>query len=119
MKKKFKIDNGMEISIVLEIDTDKMTSELAKEVNDFWSYADYVLRASDGCVFQAVARRAAGPLLGFLMDGYSPTEAVMQLSEQEGWPRDEIGITIIDHEIPCFDADMYDVTELDAQEQKP
>lgn len=112
MKKKFKLDIGLDISITLEIDTDKMTMELAKEVNDFWSGSDDVLSASDDCFFQAVARRAAGPLLGFLMDGYHEAGAVMQLSKQEGWPGENIGITIIDHEIPCFDADMYDVEEL-------
>lgn len=113
MKKKFKLDSGLDISITLEIDTDKMTMEIAKEINAFWSGADDVLRQSDDCFFQAVARRAAGPLLGFLMDGYHAAGAVMHLSEQEGWPDgDSIGITIIDHEIPDFSADTLDVEEL-------
>jgi hypothetical protein len=47
------------------------------------------------------------------MDGYHAAGAVMQLSEQEGWPAgDSIGITILDHEIPDFSADMLDVEEL-------
>lgn len=114
MKKKFKLESGMDISITLEIDTDKMTADLAKEINDFWNGSEDVLDASDGCIFQAVARRAAGPLLSFLMDGYHETGAVMQLSEQEGWPGENIGITIIDHEIPCFDSDSFDVEEIAA-----
>lgn len=46
-----------------------MTADFAKEINDFWSGSEDVLDASDGCVFQAVARRAAGPLLMFLREG--------------------------------------------------
>ncbi len=114
MSKKFKLDCGIDMSITLVIDADKMTAEIAKEVNDFWSGSEDVLSASGGCVYQAVARRAAGPLLGFLMDDYNARGAVDMLSKQEGWPQENIGITITDHEIPCFDPDMLDVVELAA-----
>jgi hypothetical protein len=114
MKRKFKIESGLDTSVTLEIDTDKMTESLAKEVNNFWSYAGDVLTASNGCIFQAVARRAAGPLFGFLMNGRSAIGAVTQLSEQEGWPAENIGITIVDYEIPSFDSGLYDVQELTA-----
>ncbi len=116
MKRKFRLESGMDTSITLEIDTEKLTEPLAQEINDFWSGSSDVLSASDGCLIQAVARRAAGPLIGFLMDGYHEVGAVMQLSQQEGWPTKNIGITIIDHEIPDLEADMYDVEEITESE---
>jgi len=113
MKKQFSLSSGMDVSIVLQIDTEKLTAEVAKEINEFWSGADSVLDAAGGCVFTAVARRATGPLLGYLMEGYNPTGAVFKLSQQEGWPDSEtIGITILDHEIPDFSADTLDVIEI-------
>ena len=113
MKKRYLLTSGMDTSITLEIDTTKMTAEYAADVNGFWSGAEDVLDASDGDIFQAVARRAAGRLLGYLLDGYNEPGAVETLSEQEGWPdKDHIGITIIDHEIPDLDATLFDVEEL-------
>lgn len=113
MRKRYKLEAGMDTIITLEIDSTKMTAEYAAEVNGFWSGADSVLGASDGDIFQAVARRAAGPLLGYLLDGYNERGAVEILSEQEGWPnKDHIGITIIDHEIPAWDAESFEVEEL-------
>ena len=113
MKKRYILTSGMDTSITLEIDTTKMTAEYAAEVNGFWSGAADVLDASDDDVFQAVARRAAARLLGYLMDGYNEGGAVENLSEQEGWPdKDSIGIKIIDHEIPDLDATLFDVEEL-------
>lgn len=115
MKKRYKLESGMDTSITLEIDTAVMTEELSTEVNEFWSGAEDVLDASGGDVFQAVARRAAGRLLGYLLDGYNEIAAVSELSEQEGWPGlDMIGITIIDHEIPDLSSVMFDVAEIAA-----
>jgi Protein of unknown function (DUF2528) len=114
MKRTFKLEAGEDIYITLEIDTEKMTEPLASEINAFWSGSAEVLSASDGCVIQAVARRAAGPLISFLMDGYHAAGAVRHLSQMEGWPTENIGITIVDHEIPDLDADMYDVQEITA-----
>lgn len=113
MKKRYKLESGMDTGITLEIDTTKMTAEIAGLVNEFWSGAESVLDASEGDVFQAVARRAAGPLLGYLLDGYHARGAVEVLAEQEGWPsREHLGITIIDHDFPDLEADMYEVTEV-------
>lgn len=107
MKKQFELIADNDTGITLEIDTDKMTAELAKEVNSFWSGAAHVLEASDGCVFQAVARRAAGALLIMLIEGSSPEGAIKELSEREGWPGGDMGITIIDHETPDLEPDMF------------
>ena len=115
MKKRYKLETGMDTSITLEIDTAKMKPELANDINRFWCGADDVLSAADGDVVQAVARRAAGRLLSLLMDGYKESAVVEILSEQEGWPTlDCIGITVIDHEIPSLDPDCFEVEELTA-----
>lgn len=113
MKKLLTLKTGMDVSITLEIDTDILTAETAKQINGFWSGSGAVIQASDGCVFQAVARRAAGPLLLHLLDGYSEEGSVWELADKEGWPSEEnIGIKIVDHEIPDFDAVEWQVEEL-------
>lgn len=115
MKKHYEVEvNSFDLSITLEIDTTKMTAEIAAQVNGFWAGAESVLESSDGDIFQAVARRAAWPLMHYLLVGYHETGAVEELSEQEGWPdKDHIGITIIDHVIPDLDPTMYEVEELE------
>lgn len=115
MKKRYRLDSGMDTSITLDIDTDKIPETVASEINSFWMGADDVLDHSDGDVFQAIARRAAGPLLGYLMDGYHERGAVEMLSKEEGWPdAANGGITVIDHEIPTLAALDYEVTTLAA-----
>jgi hypothetical protein len=111
MIKEFRVSAGDGLAITLQIDTAVMTEALAKEVNSFWSDAEQVLSESRGCIFQAVARRAAGRLLVYLMDGCGLTSAASQLAYQEGWPKDNIGITIIWYEIPVLDPISLDVEE--------
>jgi len=115
MKKRYKLESGMDTSITLEIDTDKITEASAHDINAFWSGAEEVLDASDGDVFQAVARRAAGPLLSYLLDSYHERGAVAALARDEGWPDvADGGLTIIDHEIALLGAEDFDVTAIAA-----
>ena len=115
MKKRYKLESGMDTSITLEIDTDKITEDTAREINSFWSEGDYILDLSDGDAFQAVARRAAGPLLGYLLYGYHERGAVETLAGDEGWPdAANGGITIIDHEIPLLGSSDFEVAEIAA-----
>lgn len=37
MKKRYKLESGLDTSITLEIDTDKTTEETAREINAFWN----------------------------------------------------------------------------------
>lgn len=112
MKKRYRLESGMDTSITVEIDTDKIPESMAAEINSFWIQADDVLEASDGDVFQAVARRAAGPLLLYLLDGYHEAGAAEMLLCNEGWPGVEVGgIAVIDHEIPVLSAVDFDVQE--------
>lgn len=110
----FKIDNGFDLSITLDIDTAVFTAEMAQETARFWSSKDEVLAASDDDDYQAVARYAAGRLWGFMIDGYNERGALEQLHKEEGWCYrvQSLGITIRDHEIPHFDAACYEVEVL-------
>ncbi len=110
----FQVDNGMDLQIILDIDTSILTPEYAHETARFWASKDEVLDASDGDDYQAVARYAASHLWLLLLDGCSKTGAVAELHEQEGWcwPGDSLGITIRDYDIPSWDAANYDVVEL-------
>ena len=40
MKKRYKLDSGMDTSITLEIDTNKIHEDLAREINGFWVEGD-------------------------------------------------------------------------------
>lgn len=106
MKKRYKLETGLDTSITLEIDTAKISEDLAREINAFWVEADFILTLSRGDVYQAVARRAAGPLLSYLLDGWHSDGAVASLLADEG-------IMIVDHDIPCLGADDFAVTELE------
>lgn len=120
MKRRFKLEAGLDISITLDIDLDKVTPKLAAEINNFWARQKDVLRASDGDAIQAVARRAAGPLLFFLIEGHNSRGAVEKLSEEEGWPHsDNIGITVVDLDLPDFSADNLCVKEIHRREKVP
>lgn len=113
MKKRYKLDSGLDICITLEIDAAKVSEDLARDINGFWVRADHILDASGDDVYQAVARRAAGPLLGYLLDGSNIYSAVAALSADEGWPSDLVGwMKILDYEIPALGADDFDVTVL-------
>lgn len=113
MKKRYKLDTGLDTCITLEFDAAKFSEDLAREINGFWVRDDDILDASGGDVYQAVARRAAGPLLGYLLDGLNIYGAVAALSADEGWPSDLGGwMKILDYEIPALGADDFDVTVL-------
>ncbi len=110
-KVRFKLSQGFDLSITLDIDISVLTPDIAEEVSTFWASKDEVREASEGNVYEAVARYAAGPLLRDLLDGWTPGWALEELSKSEGWPENH-GITIIDYEVPDLSAAMWDVEEL-------
>lgn len=115
MKRRFKLEAGFDLSVTVEVDMDKLTPELATEINSFWSGADDVLGAADGDVVLAAVLRSGPYLMGAVLQGYNEFGAQKELDESEGWPPNgEHGIRIIDFEIPDMDADMIDVTEIAA-----
>ena len=104
MIRRFKLCAGLDVSITLDIDTSVMTEEMAAEVNAFWHGKEEVLRAAGGDVIQAVARRAAIPLLHTLLSGCNKRFVVVQtFADREGWPQ-PTGISVVDYEIPELDA---------------
>lgn len=111
MKKRYKIDAGLDISITVEVDLDKLTPELAAEINGFWSGAKDVLKKSHGDIIIAAVRRAAPYLISPLLEGYNEIGAQERLDESEGWPENH-GIKLIDFEIPEFGACDVDVIDL-------
>ena len=107
MKKRYKLESGMDLSITLEIDTDKISEELARKLSSFGLEGDRILDAH-----QALARRVAGPLLVYLLDGYHEREAVEYLVD-EGWLYEANGgIAIIEHKIPPLSSSDFEVTEV-------
>lgn len=113
MKKQYRLDSGMDTSITLEVDTDQLDEATAAEINGFWNGDDDVMERSGGDVYQAVARRAAGPLLTLLICGYSENGAVEELNSREGWPGAKVRwLRIIDSEIPDLDATEFSVAEI-------
>lgn len=111
----FKLEAGLDTSITLKIDLTKVTPESAAETVNFWSGYKDVLRAADGDMIQAYARWASAPLIRLLVDGYTCEGAVLSLASEEGWPPpQEIGITIVDNELPDLNAAYLDVTEVPA-----
>lgn len=115
MNKKYKIEAGFDISITVDVDLNKLTPELAKEINDFWSGAEDILNKSDGNIIIAAVRRSAPYFISALLEGYNTKGAQSQLDESEGWPENgEHGITLVDYEVPDFGAYDVDVTEIEA-----
>lgn len=113
MKKQYRLDSGMDTSITLEIDTDKVDASMAAEMNSFWWGGNQVLSASDGDVFEAVARRAAGELIKLMLNGYTEDGSVNELNEMEGWPGENVRwLRIVDCEIPDLSATEFSVTEI-------
>lgn len=108
MKKQYKLEDGMDLSLTLEIDTSIMTPELASDVNGFFVGASDILESADGDVIQAVARRAAPAIWATLLDGYIPEYALEQLGQSEGWP-EKHGIRVIDYDVPAMDPEFLDV----------
>lgn len=113
MKKQYRLDSGMDISITLEIDTDQLDEATAAEINGFWAGADEVMRQSGGDVYQAVARRAAGELIKLLICGLSESGAVATLNSREGWPGAKARwLRIVDADLPDLSAIEFSVAEI-------
>lgn len=110
MKKIYEISAGFDIELTLEVDLDKLTPELATEINNFWSGSDDVLAAANGDVIEAAVRRAAPILIHAALDGWNANGMISQFENREGWPDvDQIGIRVLSFQIPDIDAYSLDV----------
>lgn len=96
-----------EWEVVLEVDLDILTPEMATEINEFWSDAKYRLNKENGDVVRAVIRMAAGRFIYALLEigggvVTGESDAAMwtrdALYEQEGWG-DQCGIKLISADV--------------------
>lgn len=115
MKRTFAFSAGMDAQVVIEVDLDVLTVQTATDMNDFWSSSKEVLEACDGDVILAATRRAAAQILYLLVDGEDEETAISKLCEDEGWPpKDQLGMTILDYDIPEFATLSLIVNEITA-----
>lgn len=114
MKKIYQIAAGFDVELTLEVDLEKMTSEIATEINNFWSGSEDVLAASNGDVIEAAIRRAAPILIHAAIDGWNAIGMINQFNYLEGWPDvDQLGIRVLSFQIPDIDAVSLDVSVVD------
>lgn len=121
--KKFAItDLSGEFGITLEVDTEKLTPELATEINEFWGGADDRLQAEDGDVVRAVIRLYGARMMGLMLavggvtvddriETSGPSIWTKEMHAEEGWPGADgtphgvLGIRVVEAnvEAPGFD----------------
>lgn len=121
--KTFKVSDWSDnFSVVLEVDLDKLTPELAEQINNFRGSAEDHLEAEDGDVVRAVIRLYGSHMIALLVeDGgayLSPSRVpglceawTKKMQEEEGWPGGDgtphgaLGIRLLqaDVQIPGFD----------------
>ena len=119
--KRFKIDHTsiFDLSVILEVDFDKLTPTLATEINNFWTDAEDRLSDADGDPIRAVIKMAAGIFFAHVLDVMESlnTYGMQQAfdSQYEGWPREgECGIKLIDWEgRPDLDCALLDLEEIE------
>ncbi len=98
--------NDAEVS--LQVDHSILTPELAKEINDFWSDANYRLLQEDRDVVRVVVRMFGARAIALAMEqggwdfsNNSPAAGLRTAQEViddfgEGWPKaEELGISVI------------------------
>lgn len=101
--------DAMDCYVRLAIDLDVMTQEQATEINNFFSDARHRLARAKGDVVVAVAMLAAPILIHALISGHNKAGALSVLDNQcEGWP-EQIGINLVDWEVPEIDSESVDV----------
>ena len=97
--------------VTLRVDLDKLTPELATDINAFWSDADDRLECEDRDVVRTVVRMFGAAAIDFFMkDGGASFGAASDISRwatekvlkdlYEGWPDfDHLGIVIVAAEV--------------------
>lgn len=104
--KRYSFEAGFDLAITIDIDTSIYVPEYAQGTATFWASKDEVAVVAKHDLYEILARYAASRLLSHLLDGYNEEGAVAELHTEEGWciPGDNLGITIVDHEIPEWSA---------------
>lgn len=101
--KKYKItDAWLDAEVTITIDTKSTSIEIMKEVCDFWEEqydCTQVLPENDNNIEKAYAAYCGSYLLRGLLRGRYDFQAIRDLSNEEGYPK-EHGIKIIDYSVP-------------------
>lgn len=106
-----------DIVVTVDVDHDKLTPEMATEINAFWTGAEERLDGADGDVVMAVIKLAAKYLMYQVLDlnaWRSVANMQREFDGEEGWPPNgEHGIRLVDFEgAPEIDDTTLQVTEL-------
>lgn len=94
--KRFKVkDTWKDFEVVLEVDLDRLTTERAKQINDFWTGADDRLFAEDSDIVRTVIRLAGHEVMCEILedrgadfgdaDRWSCQQTTKKLHDSEGW----------------------------------
>jgi hypothetical protein len=112
--KRYEVEtDGLEpFTVVIDVDHDKLTPEIAKQVNDFWSSADERLAAANGDVTQAVIKDTASFFIQSTLEGFNVYGCNSELDDAEGWP-DQSYIKLVSIEgMPVYDSRYYSIREV-------
>lgn len=114
-------DSWKDFEVILEVNHDVLTPELATEINKFWCNAEDRIEQENGSHVRAVIRLAGEFFINAMLSyggvqfGKSNTEAAAvwssDLSKQEGWPTNP-GIRVIAASIEAPDYDSLELKEL-------
>ena len=111
--------NWGDIVVTLDVDHAQLTTELATEINEFWTGAEDRLDAADDDVVMAIVKLAAKYFMYKVLDPngwrYVP-HMQRDFDGEEGWPpQGTHGIRLVDFEgEPEIDDTTLEVTELPA-----
>lgn len=109
MKKRYTIRYAWTYDMVVEIDLDVMTEAKLHEINNFWSEAEYRLRAARGDILQAVLK-----MLGLRAFYTTLTEldaeGMWRTNPPEGWPLLDGSAGILLVSLDEFELDEDEIT---------
>lgn len=113
--KKITVDYDWKADVTFIIDDNKFTEEVAKDINSFWSGADYRLD-NEGNAFDGVIKMLSGILLSMATDrGLSVHGLIHEFdwgkcNGVEGWPNLDGSYGIKLHAIDQFEFNADDMT---------
>ena len=113
--KRYVVNFGDENSVTLEVDTVKLSPELATEINKFWSSHNLRLSEQNNNPVEVVARLFGAAAVRVFMENGGAlhlsegkereywTRKVLQ-DQWEGWPEFEsLGVLLVDADVSCVD----------------
>lgn len=107
MKKTYTLDSGMDIRVVLTLDTELLSKDVAMQTVSFWSnWKDFLKDDCGGDVYLAFAKHVASQFVSRVLDGYLESRVASLFREDppEGFPIIEgEWVTLEECEVPDWD----------------